>query len=266
MAAYIELCAVEKTYPVKSGKFVVVEGFNLRMARGEFVALIGHSGCGKSTLLAMMAGLLPVTSGDIVVAARVVTGPGPDRAVVFQSPCLLPWLTAFDNVRLGVDSVFSQLPARERRDRVAHALEVVGLGDAMRKRPAELSSGMQQRVGIARALALRPKLLLLDEPFGMLDSLTRMELQEILASLVEREGTTALMVTHDVDEALFLADRVVMMTTGPRAQVGQILAVPFARPRSREAVVDHPEYYSCREQLIAFLESQHPQGRSTDAA
>lgn len=271
MSAYVELYEVEKNYPTPEGKYVVLEHFNLRMKQSEFISLIGHSGCGKSTILSMIAGLNPLSSGDIVVASQRVTQPGPDRAVVFQAPCLLPWLTAYQNVSLGVDSVFRDLGKKERADIAASALELVGLGDSMSKLPRELSSGMQQRVGIARAFALKPKMLLLDEPFGMLDSLTRMELQEILLSLVEREKITALIVTHDVDEALFLADRVVMMTSGPNARVGQILDVPFERPRLRTEVVEHPRYYELREELIAFLESQisqgaHASGSATEAA
>jgi nitrate ABC transporter ATP-binding subunit len=264
MSSYVELFAVSKTYPTPSGAYVVTEHFDLRMERGEFVALIGHSGCGKSTVLSMIAGLNPLTSGDIVVAGSRVTGPGPDRAVVFQSPSLLPWLSAYDNVKLGVDNLFESAPRADRARITAEALKLVGLGGAQGKIPAELSSGMQQRVGIARALALRPKMLLLDEPFGMLDSLTRMELQEVLLGLIERDRTTALVVTHDVDEALFLADRVVMMTSGPAARVGEILDVPFSRPRVRAAVVEDPSYYELRERLISFLESQERQGSSTE--
>jgi nitrate ABC transporter ATP-binding subunit len=260
MAAYVELYEVNKTYPTPAGPYVVVEHFSLRIREGEFISLIGHSGCGKSTILSMLAGLNPTSGGDIVVAGRAVQGPGPDRAVVFQAPCLLPWLSAHDNVKLGVDSVFSKESSKSRAERTLRALELVGLGDAANKLPTELSSGMQQRVGIARALALEPKMLLLDEPFGMLDSLTRMELQEVLLELVQRTKTTALIVTHDVDEALFVADRVVMMTTGPNAHVGQILEVPFERPRRRTAVVEHPRYYELREELISFLESQEPEG------
>jgi nitrate/nitrite transport system ATP-binding protein len=265
MSAYVELFGVSKAYPTPGGTHVVVDGFNLRMEQGEFVALIGHSGCGKSTVLTLIAGLNPLTGGDIVVAGRKVSGPGPDRAVVFQSPSLLPWMSARDNVRIGVDSVFPSSTRAERHELAVRALELVGLGDSLAKFPGELSSGMQQRVGIARALALRPKMLLLDEPFGMLDSLTRMELQEILLGLIEKERTTALIVTHDVDEALFLADRVVMMTSGPRATVGCIIDVPFKRPRVRASVVEDPCYYEFREQLISFLASQEQEGGASKA-
>ncbi|HVY28585.1 MAG TPA: ABC transporter ATP-binding protein [Polyangiaceae bacterium] len=257
---YAELFEVSKKYPTRNGDYVVVEHFSLRMQKGEVVSLIGHSGCGKSTVLSMIAGLTTLSGGDIVVAGQRVYGPGPDRAVVFQAPCLLPWLSAYENVKLGVDSVFARSSVKERAEMTERTLGLVGLRDAMHKFPRELSSGMRQRVGIARALAIRPKLLLLDEPFGMLDSLTRMELQEVLLSIVEREEITTLVVTHDVDEALFLSDRVVMMTSGPRARVGQILGVNFERPRRRTQVVEHRDYYHLREELILFLAEQEPQG------
>jgi nitrate ABC transporter ATP-binding subunit len=202
----------------------------------------------------MVAGLNDITGGAIILAGKELVGPGPDRGVVFQSPCLLPWLTAFENVMLGVDQVFYTASRQERRQITEYYLSVVGLADAMHKRPAELSQGMRQRVGIARAFALSPRLLLLDEPFGMLDSLTRMELQQILIELWRRDRKTALMVTHDVDEALFLSDRIVMMTNGPEAEVGDILNVAFPRPRERKAVLEHPDYYKLREHLIEFLE------------
>jgi nitrate ABC transporter ATP-binding subunit len=260
VSAYVELFELNKTYPTAAGAHVVCEHINVKMKRGEFVALIGHSGCGKSTVLGMVAGLVPLTDGGVVVAGREVTAPGPDRAVVFQAPCLLPWLSALDNVKLGIDRVFSEWGRKERLEAARRALELVGLGDALAKMPRELSSGMQQRVGIARAFALRPRMLLLDEPFGMLDSLTRMELQEILLSLVEGNETTVMLVTHDVDEALFLPDRVLMMTSGPRATIGKILELPFDRPRRRSDVVEHSRYYELREELVSFLESQERQG------
>jgi nitrate ABC transporter ATP-binding subunit len=266
MTSYVELFEVKKEFPGPRGPAVIVEDFTLAMQKGEVVALIGHSGCGKSTVLGMLAGLSAVSSGFVVVAGKEVTEPGPDRAVVFQSPCLLPWLSAFDNVMLGVDRVFERESRASRRARTMAALETVGLADAVNRMPAQLSSGMQQRVGIARALSLEPKMLLLDEPFGMLDSLTRMELQEVLLGVVEQRRATALMVTHDVDEALFVADRVVMMTTGPRARVGGILRVDFPRPRRRTDVVEDPRYYELREALISFLESQEPQGTVRPAA
>jgi nitrate/nitrite transport system ATP-binding protein len=254
MSDYLELSNLTKIYPTSKGPAVIVRNFNLRIKKGEFVCLIGHSGCGKSTVLSMVAGLNDITDGGIILAGKELAGPGPDRGVVFQSPCLLPWLTAFENVMLGVDQVFYTASREERRQISEYYLSVVGLADAMHKRPAELSQGMRQRVGIARAFALSPRLLLLDEPFGMLDSLTRMELQQILIELWRRDKKTALMVTHDVDEALFLSDRIVMMTNGPEAEVGDILNVAFPRPRERKAVLEHPDYYKLREHLIEFLE------------
>jgi nitrate/nitrite transport system ATP-binding protein len=253
---YVELFQLGKTYDTPKGPAVIVENFDLMIQKGEFIALLGHSGCGKSTVLSMLAGLNSITKGGIVVAGREIDGPGPDRGVVFQSPCLLPWMSAFQNVALGVDRVFPHASKKERHDVVAHYLELLGLGDAMHKHPNELSLGMQQRVGLARAFALSPKMLLLDEPFGMLDSLTRMELQEVLADILQQDGKTALMVTHDVDEALFLADRVVMMTNGPRATVGKVIHVPFPRPRIRHDVLTHERYYEHREEMIQFLEEQ----------
>jgi len=254
MSDHVELSNLTKIYPTPKGQAVIVRNFNLRIKKGEFVCLIGHSGCGKSTVLSMLAGLSDITDGGIILAGKELVGPGPDRGVVFQSPCLLPWLTAFENVMLGVDQVFYTASKEERRQIPEYYLSVVGLADSMHKRPAELSQGMRQRVGIARAFALSPRMLLLDEPFGMLDSLTRMELQQVLIELWRRDKKTALMVTHDVDEALFLADRIVMMTNGPEAEVGDILNVTFPRPRERKAVLEHPDYYKLREHLIEFLE------------
>jgi len=256
MSASLELQDVTKTFATPKGPLVVVENFNLTVKEGEFVCLIGHSGCGKSTVLSMVAGLSYATSGDMLLGGKKLTGPGPDRGVVFQAPCLLPWLSATGNVRIGVDQVERYLSKFQRRDIAQRFLRLVGLEDAVDKMPSELSQGMRQRVGLARAFALNPQMLLLDEPFGMLDSLTRMELQQVLLDLWIQDQKTALMVTHDVDEALYLADRIVMMTNGPRAKVGAVLHVPFARPRDRHAVLNDPEYYKLREELIQFLESQ----------
>ena len=261
MSDFLELFNLTKIYPTPGGPAVIVKDFNLRIKRGEFVCLIGHSGCGKSTVLSMVAGLNPLSGGGIILAGKELVGPGPDRGVVFQSPCLLPWLTAFENVMLGVDQVFHPATKPERRQIAEYYLSVVGLADAMHKKPGELSQGMRQRVGIARAFALSPRMLLLDEPFGMLDSLTRMELQQVLIDLWRRDRKTALMVTHDVDEALFLSDRIVMMTNGPEAEVGAILEVNFPRPRERRAVLEHPDYYRLRECLIEFLEVRAHQKR-----
>ncbi|MBI5761620.1 MAG: ABC transporter ATP-binding protein [Planctomycetales bacterium] len=254
---YLELWNVTKAYPGRLGPVTIVRDFNLIMRQGEFVSIIGHSGCGKSTILSIVAGLNDLTSGGVVLAGREIDGAGPDRGVVFQSPSLLPWLTAFGNVMLGVEQVQSSLPRSARAQLVEHYLTLVGLGESLHKRPAELSQGMRQRVGLARAFALNPKMLLLDEPFGMLDSLTRFELQQVLIDLWSQDQKTALMVTHDVDEALFLSDRIVMMTNGPEARVGDILTVPFARPRNRSELLEDPEYYRLREQLVSFLEAQH---------
>jgi nitrate/nitrite transport system ATP-binding protein len=254
MSDYCELSNLTKIYPTPKGPAVIVKDFNLRIKKGEFVTLIGHSGCGKSTVLSMLAGLNDITGGGIILAGKELSGAGPDRGVVFQSPSLLPWMTAFENVMLGVDQVFYTASKEERHQIAEYYLTVVGLGDAMHKRPAELSQGMRQRVGIARAFALRPKMLLLDEPFGMLDTLTRYELQQVLIELWRKNKITALMVTHDVDEALFLSDRIVCMTDGPEAEVGEILEVNFPRPRERKAVMEHPDYYVLREHLIEFLE------------
>jgi nitrate/nitrite transport system ATP-binding protein len=252
--AYLELWDLTKSYPSSQGEAVIVKNISFKFRKGEFVTIIGHSGCGKSTILMMVAGLSTVTSGGIVLAGKELDGPGPDRGVVFQSPSLLPWMSAFRNVMLGVDQVFHTAEPRERRLIGEYYLTLVGLGDAMHKLPAELSQGMRQRVGIARAFALAPKMLLLDEPFGMLDSLTRYELQEVLISLWRRERITAMMVTHDVDEALFLSDRIICMTDGPAAGIGEIVQVDFPRPRFRKEVMEHPDYYKLRAELIEFLE------------
>src|SRR4051812_12370903 len=256
MSDYLEIANLTKIYPGGKRPAVVVKDFNLRIRKGQFVCLIGHSGCGKSTVLSMVAGLNEITAGGIILAGKELAGPGPDRGVVFQSPCLLPWLTAFENIMLGVDQVFYTARKEERRQIVEYYLTVVGLADAMHKKPSELSQGMRQRCGIARAFALSPKMLLLDEPFGMLDSLTRAELQQVLIDLWQKDRKTALMVTHDVDEALFLSDRVVMMTSGPAATVGEILEIKFPRPRSRRQLLEDPEYYRLRAELIGFLEER----------
>ena len=252
---YVEYFKLQKVYPTPKGPLTVVESFDLKMRQGEFVSLIGHSGCGKSTVLSMTAGLTPISDGGIVLDGKEVTDAGPDRAVVFQAPSLMPWLTARENVALGVDRVYPHASEAERRDIIEYYLARVGLGDAMDKSASELSNGMKQRVGIARAFALSPKLLLLDEPFGMLDSLTRWELQEVLMDVWRRTEVTAVCVTHDVDEAILLGDRVVMMTNGPRATIGNIMEVDIPRPRTRKALLDHPDYYTYREELLDFLEA-----------
>jgi nitrate/nitrite transport system ATP-binding protein len=249
----LELDRLWKTYDTPKGPSTIVKDFSLKLKEGEFATLIGHSGCGKSTVLMMVAGLSELSKGNMILAGKEAVGPGPDRGIVFQSPCLLPWMTAFENVMLGVNQVYFTASKEERRQMAEYYLSIVGLADAMHKSPGELSQGMRQRVGIARAFALQPKMLLLDEPFGMLDSLTRYELQDVLLELWRRNRITTLMVTHDVDEAVYLSDRVIMMTDGPEAEVGDILNIPFERPRSRKQIIEDPRYYELREHLITFL-------------
>lgn len=254
---FVELYQLTKAYPNPYGEDVkVVDGFNLILKQGEVVSLIGHSGCGKSTVLTMIAGLNDITSGSVVVDGREIDGPGPDRAVVFQAPCLLPWMTALQNVRLGVNQVYPHASRSEQRQICEHYLSIVGLSDAMNKYPRELSGGMQQRVGIARAIALKPKMLLLDEPFGRLDSLTRMDLQDVILEVLAREKITTMVITHDVDEAIYMSDRICMMTNGPEARVGQVIQLPFAWPRTRSEILEDPYYYDLRGNLVTFLELQ----------
>jgi nitrate/nitrite transport system ATP-binding protein len=259
---YVEFFEVAKSYSTPKGPLTVVDDFSLLMRRGEFVSLIGHSGCGKSTVLSMIAGLNDVSSGGIVLDGTEISGAGPDRAVVFQAPSLLPWLTARENVALGVERVFPHATEQERGDIVSYYLDRVGLADAMEKPASELSNGMRQRVGIARAFALEPKLLLLDEPFGMLDSLTRWQLQEVLMEIWSRTQVTAICVTHDVDEAILLADRVVMMTNGPNARIGKIMNVDIPRPRTRRLLLEHPRYDAYRQELLCFLD-EHEHGSAS---
>ncbi len=251
---FLDFSQLHKVYPTPKGPLTVVEDFNLKMNKGEFISLIGHSGCGKSTVLTMAAGLNEISKGAIKLDGRHVEGADPERAVVFQAPSLFPWLTAKENVSIGVDRVYPKASREERRDVVEYYLERVGLAEAMDKPAAALSNGMKQRVGIARAFALSPKLLLLDEPFGMLDSLTRWELQEVLMEVWSRTKVTAICVTHDVDEAILLADRVVMMTNGPQATIGKITEVNLPRPRTRKALLAHPDYYAYRQEVLDFLE------------
>lgn len=255
----LDIQGLSKVYPTPKGPFTVLSDFNLFVGEGEMVALIGHSGCGKSTVLNMVAGLLPQSSGVILLDGKPVKGPGPDRAMVFQSPSLFPWMTAFENVMLGVSQVKADMYKFERNEHVEQNLERVGLSDAMHMRASELSQGMRQRVGIARALALEPDLLLLDEPFGMLDSLTRADLQGVLLKALSKSQTPAIMVTHDVDEAILLSDRVVMMTSGPFAKIGQDLRIALPRPRNAEELKDDPQFYHYRQELLDFLEGvKHP--------
>ncbi|NOE33461.1 MULTISPECIES: ABC transporter ATP-binding protein [unclassified Ruegeria] len=251
---FLDFSQLHKVYPTPKGPLTVVEDFDLKIDKGEFISLIGHSGCGKSTVLTMAAGLNDISKGAIKLDGRHVEGADPERAVVFQSPNLFPWLTAKENVAIGVDKVYPRASMAERQDVVEYYLERVGLADAMDKSASDLSNGMKQRVGIARAFALSPKLLLLDEPFGMLDSLTRWELQEVLMEVWSRTKVTAICVTHDVDEAILLADRVVMMTNGPQATIGKITKVDLPRPRTRKALLEHPDYYAYRQEVLDFLE------------
>lgn len=262
---YLEFYNVKKVYPTPKGPLTVVEKFDLIMNKGEFVSLIGHSGCGKSTALTMAAGLNAISGGGIVLDGREIDSAGPDKGVVFQAPSLMPWLSARQNVMAGVARVYPHASRAERREIVDYYLERVGLGDSLDKLAAEMSNGMRQRVGIARAFALGPKLLLLDEPFGMLDSLTRWDLQDVLMEVWERTHVTAICVTHDVDEAILLADRVVMMTNGPKATIGKILEVDLPRPRNRKALLEHPQFYRYREEVLQFL-ADYEHGSTAEAA
>ncbi len=263
---FLDFSQLHKVYPTPKGPLTVVEDFDLKVNRGEFISLIGHSGCGKSTVLTMAAGLNEISKGAIKLDGRHVEGADPERAVVFQSPSLFPWLSARENCAIGVDKVYPKASQAERQDVVEYYLERVGLADAMDKQASDMSNGMKQRVGIARAFALSPKLLLLDEPFGMLDSLTRWELQEVLMEVWDRTKVTAICVTHDVDEAILLADRVVMMTNGPQATIGRIVDVDLPRPRSRKALLEHPDYYRYRQQVLDFLEEyEHGAKPKTEA-
>jgi nitrate/nitrite transport system ATP-binding protein len=244
---------LKKVYPTPKGDYVVLDNLQLSIRQGEFVSIIGHSGCGKSTLLTMIAGLNDISACKVLVDDDEIRGAGPDRAVVFQSPSLLPWLTAMQNVMIGVKQVFPSASKAQKEEICKYYLDKVGLGNDFHKKATALSQGMQQRVGIARAFALKPKILLLDEPFGMLDSLTRGELQDVLLEIWQKEKITAVAITHDVDEAIFLADRVIMMTSGPYAKIGDELVIPFERPRKRKDVLEHPDYYNCRGYLMDFL-------------
>jgi nitrate/nitrite transport system ATP-binding protein len=251
---FVHIEKVGMTFGTKRGPFVALRDIDLVVGRGEFVSLIGHSGCGKSTLLNLVAGLLQPSHGLLLCAGREIAGPGPDRGVVFQNHSLLPWLTCFDNVYLAVEKVFSASePAADLKRRTHDALALVGLAHAEHKFPPEISGGMKQRVGIARALAMQPKVLLLDEPFGALDALTRARLQDELVKIVAATGSTVLMVTHDVDEAVLLSDRIVMMTNGPAATIGGIVEVELPRPRDRIELAKNADYHHCRTQVLEFL-------------
>ena len=254
MDKYLRIETVGMSFDTKKGPFVALTAIDLAVRKGEFVSLIGHSGCGKSTLLNLVAGLLAPTEGGVILAGREIAGPGPDRGVVFQNHSLLPWLTCFGNVYLAVERVFGAAEPKARlKARTQSALELVGLAHAMDKLPQEISGGMKQRVGIARALAIEPKMLLLDEPFGALDALTRATLQDELIRIVGSTGATVLMVTHDVDEAVLLSDRVVMMTNGPAATIGDVLEVDLPRPRERLALAANSRYIHLRARVLEFL-------------
>ncbi len=255
---YLKIDHVDKSFTRGSSVTEVLKDINLVINNREFVSIIGHSGCGKSTLLNIIAGLTPVSAGAILLEDREVNSPGPERAVVFQNHSLLPWLTVYDNVGLAVNKVFSRAKSRaERHDWIMHNLDLVQMGHASDKRPAEISGGMKQRVGIARALSMEPKILLLDEPFGALDALTRAHLQDSVMDIHARLGNTMIMITHDVDEAVLLSDRIVMMTNGPAAKIGEVLPVPLERPRKRLDLASDPTYLKCREAVLRFLYERH---------
>lgn len=255
---YVQLENVSMSFPTKKGVFEALKGIHLNIREGEFISIIGHSGCGKSTVLNLIAGLLRPASGLLLCAGREITGPGPDRAVVFQNHSLLPWLTCSENVYLAVERVFGKKGTKEQLlNRTSAALDLVGLSHAAEKRPNEISGGMKQRVGIARALAMEPKVLLLDEPFGALDALTRAHLQDELMQIMGRSGCTAVMVTHDVDEAVLLSDRIVMMTNGPAASIGEILPVELPRPRARLELAENADYNHLRSEVLKFLYERH---------
>jgi len=258
MIPYCKIDHVDKTFARGASETRVLKDITFEVTRGEYVSIIGHSGCGKSTLLNIVAGLTPPTAGGILLEGREVNEPGPDRAVVFQNHSLLPWLTAYDNVRLAVDKVFSSTKSRAQRHAwTLHNLDLVQMSHARTKRPAEISGGMKQRVGLARALAMEPKVLLLDEPFGALDALTRAHLQDTVMGLHQKLGNTVMMITHDVDEAVLLSDRIVMMTNGPSAQIGEILEVPLSRPRKRLELVADSTFLKCRQRVLEFLYERH---------
>jgi nitrate/nitrite transport system ATP-binding protein len=255
---YLKIDHVDKTFRRGSAETEVLRGITLDVAKGEYVSIIGHSGCGKSTLLNIVAGLTDTTNGGVILEGRQVDSPGPDRAVVFQNHSLLPWLTVYDNVRLAVDKVFSKTKTRAERDAwTLHNLDLVQMVHAKDKRPSEISGGMKQRVGLARALSMEPKVLLLDEPFGALDALTRAHLQDSVMALHQKLGNTVMMITHDVDEAVLLSDRIVMMTNGPAAKIGEVLTVPLQRPRKRLDLVTDPTYLKCRASVLKFLYERH---------
>ncbi len=258
MMSYCRIDHVDKVFKRGNSETCVLKEITLDVEKGEYVSIIGHSGCGKSTLLNIVAGLTPATNGGVILEGHQVNEPGPDRAVVFQNHSLLPWLTVYDNVKLAVDKVFGSTKSRAERDAwTVHNLDLVQMTHAKDKRPSEISGGMKQRVGLARALAMEPKILLLDEPFGALDALTRAHLQDTVMGLHQKLGNTVMMITHDVDEAVLLSDRIVMMTNGPSAQIGEILSVPLTRPRKRLDLVADVAFLKCRQRVLEFLYERH---------
>jgi nitrate ABC transporter ATP-binding subunit len=259
----LELTGLSRVFPTPTGPFIAVKDVNAMVEAGEFVTILGHSGCGKSTVLSIVAGLDQATLGGVIIDGKQVTGPGPERAIVFQAPCLLPWLTARQNIQIAASQGLVSRSRREAATAADEYLDLVGIRDAADQLPAQLSLGTQQCVSLARALAVEPRFLLLDEPFSQLDSLTRFELQDLLLRVWESSGKTVVMVTHDIDEALYLADRLILMTDGPEATVGEILKVPFPRPRIRASVLNHPEYQACRRRVIDFLDHHAHQSRSS---
>lgn len=252
-APFLKIDRVTKVYPTADGPATILDGIDLTVHEGEFICLIGHSGCGKSTLLNMVSGFNTPTSGTVKLQDKLITEPGPDRMMVFQNYCLLPWLTAYENIYIAVDSVYPSYTDAQKKEIVREHLNMVGLAEAADKKPGQLSGGMKQRVAIARALAIKPQLLILDEPFGALDAITKEELQDELLAIWREHQVTVLMITHDIDEALYLADRLVMMTNGPAAKIGEVLDIPFERPRNREKIMESETYIDLRNYALDFL-------------
>ncbi len=266
MSTFLDISQIDKVFDTDSGPFCALKGVDLKIQEGEFISLIGHSGCGKSTVLNIVAGLTPATIGGVILEQREITEPGPDRAVVFQNHALMPWLSVYDNVELAVASVFRKSKSRaEMKEWILENLRLVNMEHAIDKLPHEISGGMKQRVGIARALAMQPRVLLMDEPFGALDALTRAQLQDSTMKIHQELGNTVIMITHDVDEAVLLSDRIVMMTNGPSATVGQIVDVNLPRPRNRLALAEDATFNHCRRLVLDFLYSAHlPSGESSE--
>jgi nitrate/nitrite transport system ATP-binding protein len=258
VSTFLDISQISKIFFTESGTFEALRGVDLKIKQGEFISLIGHSGCGKSTVLNIVAGLMDVTTGGVILDGKEIDEPGPDRAVVFQNHALMPWLTVYQNVELGVKSVFKRRKSKqEMASWINHNLELVNMSHAANKKPHEISGGMKQRVGIARALAMQPKVMLMDEPFGALDALTRAQLQDSTMAIHKELGNTIIMITHDVDEAVLLSDRIVMMTNGPAATIGQIVDVDLPRPRNRLSLAENPTFNHCRQLVLNFLYASH---------